>query len=187
VIAYCKKLRDDLQSKAYAGRAIEVVIDERDIRGGDKMWGWIKKGIPLRVEVGPRDMAGGTVFVGRRDTGEKQSMARDAFVDGAVALLDGIQSNLLARAKANLADHTRTIDSKDELYAFFTPKNAEQPEIHGGFALMHWSGEREVEEKLKNDLNITLRCIPLDDQGGPGVCPITGKPSKQRVIWAKAY
>jgi prolyl-tRNA synthetase len=187
VLAYCKKLRDDLQNKVYAGRAIEVVLDERDIRGGDKIWGWVKKGIPIRVEVGPRDMAGGTVFVGRRDGTEKQSLSRDAFVDGAVAMLDDIQNNILARAKATLAEHTRKIDSKDDLYAFFTPKNAEEPEIHGGFALMHWSGEREVEEKLKAELNITLRCIPLEDGDGPGVCPMTGKPSKQRVIWAKAY
>ena len=187
VIAYCKKLRDDLQNKVYAGRAIEVLIDERDIRGGDKMWGWVKKGIPLRVEVGPRDIAAGTVFVGRRDGAEKQSMARDAFVDGAAALLEEIQQGLLKRARENLATHTRKIDSKEELYAFFTPKNAEEPEIHGGFALMHWSGDHEVEEKLKTELAVTLRCIPLKDEDGPGTCPMTGKPSKQRVIWAKSY
>lgn len=187
VIAYCKKLRDDLQAKAYAGRAVEVVIDERDIRGGDKIWGWVKKGVPLRVEVGPRDMAAGTVFVGRRDGGEKQSMARDAFVDGITATLDSIQDNLLARARQNLADNTKRIDTKEELYAYFTPKNAEQPEVHGGFALMHWSGDRAVEEQLKNDLSVTLRCIPLQDEEGPGTCPISGKPSKQRVIWAKSY
>jgi len=187
VVAYCKKLRDDLQNKVYGGRTIEVVLDERDIRGGDKIWGWVKKGIPLRVEVGPRDMAAGTVFVGRRDSTDKQSMARDAFVDGASAMLDEIQQGMLKRAKETLASNTRKIDSKEELYEFFTPKNAEQPEIHGGFALMHWSGEREVEEQLKTELAVTLRCIPLKDTDGPGTCPMTGKPSKQRVIWAKSY
>ena len=170
VIAYCKKLRDDLQSKAYAGRAVDVVLDERDIRGGDKIWGWVKKGIPLRVEVGPRDMAAGTVFVGRRDKSEKESMARDAFVDGAVAMLDDIQQGMLARAREMMASNTRRIDSKEDLYAFFTPENAEQPEIHGGFALMHWSGEREVEEKLKAEIGVTLRCIP-SRRRRPGVCP----------------
>jgi prolyl-tRNA synthetase len=188
VIAYCKKLRDDLQGKVYGGRTIEVVLDERDIRGGDKIWGWVKKGIPLRVEVGPRDMAGGTVFVGRRDSSEKQSMARDAFVEGAPAMLEDIQQGLLKRARERMEANTKRIDSKEELYAFFTPKNAEQPEIHGGFALMHWSGDRDIEEKLKTELGVTLRCIPLKDVGdGPGTCPMSGKPSKQRVIWAKSY
>jgi prolyl-tRNA synthetase len=187
VIAYCKKLREDLQAKPYAGRTVEVILDERDIRGGDKMWGWVKKGVPLRVEVGPRDIAAGTVFLARRDGGEKQSMPRDAFVEGVVGLLEDMQANMLARAKQNLADNTRRIDSKEELYAFFTPKNAEQPEIHGGFALMHWSGDHAVEEQLKNDLSVTLRCIPFDDGDGPGTCPISGKPSAKRVVWAKSY
>ncbi len=187
VLAFCRALRDDLQKQRFAGRDVEVILDERDVRGGDKMWGWIKKGVPLRVEVGPRDLAAGTVFLGRRDTGEKLSMPRDAFVDGVSALLQQIQDGLLARAKQNLQDNTRNIDSKEELYAFFTPKNAEQPEIHGGFAAMHWSGEREVEEKLKAELSVTLRVIPFADGDGPGICPISGKPSARRVIWAKSY
>ena len=89
-------------------------------------------------------------------------------------------------------EHTVEIDSKEEFYAFFTPKNGggadgEAQEIHGGFALTHWSGEADVEAKIKSDLGVTLRCIPLDAGDGPGTCPFSGKPSKQRVIWAKAY
>ena len=82
---------------------------------------------------------------------------------------------------------SRRIDTKEELYAYFTPQNKEQPEIHGGFASMHWSGDRAVEEQLKSDLSVTLRCIPLEPGDGPGTCPISGKPSPRRVIWAKSY
>ena len=87
----------------------------------------------------------------------------------------------------------RVIDSQDEFRAFFKPKNPEQPEIHGGFAISHFSGEPELEAKIKDELGVTVRCIPLKgqiegaDPANPGTCPFTGKPSKQRVVWAKAY
>ena len=80
-----------------------------------------------------------------------------------------------------------SIDSKDDFYAYFTPKNVEKPEIHGGFALCHWSGELAVEEQVKNDLNVTIRCIPLDAPEEEGTCVISGKPSKRRVIFGKSY
>ncbi len=78
------------------------------------------------------------------------------------------------------------IDSKEEFYAFFTAKNSAKPEIHGGFALAHWNGSREVEEQIKNDLKVTIRCIPFDDSPEPGTCVFTGEPSRQRVVWAKS-
>ena len=86
----------------------------------------------------------------------------------------------------------RYFETKDELYAWFTPEgganaDSERDPIHGGFALAHWSGDPEIEKKLKADLGVTLRCIPLVDEHGPGTCPFTGKPSKQRVVWAKSY
>jgi prolyl-tRNA synthetase len=195
VLAYCRKLRDDLRAVRYADALIEATVDERDIRGGDKVWGWVKKGAPLRVEIGPRDIASGSVFVARRDQqgGAKQSLPRDAFVSNVGSTLDEIQASLFARAKQQREANTRTIDSKDEFYAFFTPPggnqadDGERQEIHGGFALSHWSGEPEIEARIKADLGVTLRCIPLQDRDGPGKCPFTGKPSKQRVVWAKAY
>jgi prolyl-tRNA synthetase len=194
VLAYCRKLRDDLRAQRYGDGNLEVIIDERDLRGGEKSWSWVKKGVPLRVEVGPRDIASGSVFVARRDqmSAPKQSLPRDAFVNGVCATLDEIQAGLLARAHAERAANTRSIDTKDEFYAFFTPTQGkgggdEEPEIHGGFALSHWSGEAAVEAKIKADLGVTLRCIPLEPGDGPGTCPFSGKPSRRRVIWAKAY
>ena len=185
VLAYCKSLQQDLAKQLFDGRPVIATIDDRDLPGGTKSWGWIKKGVPLRVEVGPKDIANNGVFVARRDTGEKAGVNRDEFVAGIAARLQSIQDNLLARAKAFCAEHTKVIDTKDEFYAFFTAKK--ENEIHGGFALAHWNGSPEVEKMLKDELKVTIRCIPLDGDKTPGICPFTGEPSKQRVVFAKAY
>ena len=89
------------------------------------------------------------------------------------------------RANAFRDEHTRVIDSKEEFYDFFTPKNPAKPEIHGGFALAHWNGSRAVEEQIKNDLKVTIRCIPFGEGREPGQCIFTGEPSARRVVWAK--
>ena len=109
------------------------------------------------------------------------------FVSHSAEVLDSIQRSLLERAKKFRDQHTRVIDSKDEFYDFFTPRDATKPEIHGGFALAHWDGSREVEEQIKNDLKVTIRVIPLDNSSESGKCIFTGKPSSCRVIWAKSY
>jgi prolyl-tRNA synthetase len=97
---------------------------------------------------------------------------------------------LFARAKAFRDEHTRKIDTKDEFYAFFADpakkKESDPTPIHGGFALTHYNGDPAVEAKIKEDLKVTVRCIPLE-AGEPGTCPFTGAPSKQRVVWAKSY
>ena len=102
-------------------------------------------------------------------------------------MLESLQAGLLERATEFRDAHTRIIDSADEFRAFFTPQNAAQPEIHGGFALTHWDGTRETEEKIKEDLKVTIRCIPRDDAAEPGVCPFSGRPSACRVVFAKSY
>ncbi|MBI4579592.1 MAG: proline--tRNA ligase [Planctomycetes bacterium] len=189
VMQYCENLARELRGVHYDGRCVQVELDAREGRGGEKVWGWIKAGIPLRLEVGPRDMAADSVFVGRRDQGpkEKYSAKRAEFVAGLPALLDEMQKGLLERARAFREANTVRIDNKDDFYAFFTPANKDKPEIHGGFALAHWSGEREVEETLRNDLQVTVRCIPLDAPAEDGKCVVSGKPSRQRVVFGKAY
>ena len=156
---------------------------------GVKKWEWIKKGVPLRVEIGPRDLEKNTVEVSRRDqpVKAKESMSMQEFVRRAPEIFDSIQQNLYERARKFRDENTRMLDSKEEFYDFFTPKNSEKPEIHGGFGLAHWNGSREVEDQIKNDLKVTIRCIPLDAAGEPGRCIFTGEPSPRRVIWAKAY
>ena len=189
VLDYCQSFATELRAKQYCGRPIEVIVDTREGRGGEKVWGWIKKGIPVYLEIGPRDIAQNAVFVGRRGKGRKEryTQSRAEFIATVGDLLDNIQDGLLAKAKTFRQEHTRTIDSRDEFYDYFTPKNREKPEVHGGFALCHWNGSAEVEEKVKNDLNVTIRCIPLDAAEEPGKCVITGEPSTKRVIFAKSY
>jgi prolyl-tRNA synthetase len=189
VLEACEKLAKQLRELQYADLPVEVEVDRRDLGGGVKNWEWIKKGVPLRVEIGPRDLESGKVAVSRRDQPVKLKglMSMQEFVSHASEILGSIQQNLFDRAKKFRDENTRIINSKKEFYDFFTPKNSEKPEIHGGFALAHWDGSREVEEQIKNDLKVTIRVIPPYDSSEPGDCIFTGGPSSQRVIWAKAY
>ena len=163
-------------------------VDRRDLGGGVKNWEWIKKGVPLRVEIGPRDLEKKSLEVSRRDqpVKTKESMPVEEFISRAPELLMSIQNTLFERAKKFRDEHTRMIDSKKEFYDFFTAKDSAKPEIHGGFALAHWNGSREVEEQIKNDLKVTVRVVPLDETSEPGRCIFTGEPSARRVVWAKS-
>jgi prolyl-tRNA synthetase len=163
-----------------------VRIDNRDIRGGDKKWQWVKRGVPVRVELGPRDVAGGKISFGRRDTAGRLEAARAEFVAQLPKVLDEIQHGLLQRAIQFRDDATRRIDNLKEFEEYFTPKNADEPEIHGGLAYSHFVDSPEMEEKLKN-LKVTVRCVPLNGQDEPGKCIFTGQPSKQRGVFAKAH
>ena len=189
VLDYCDTLGRRLRDVLYDGRPLQVIVDRSEGRGGDKGWGWIKKGIPLVCEVGPRDMEANAVFIGRRDRSRKErvTLPCDEFIGTVAAILDDIQKTLFQRALAYRDDNIRTIDSKQDFYDYFTPKSSEKPEIHGGFALCHWNGQSFVEEQVRNDLGVTIRCIPSDAEEEPGTCVISGKPSMRRVIFAKAY
>jgi prolyl-tRNA synthetase len=188
VLEAADALASELRDLRYFGAPIEIEVDRREIGGGVKNWEWIKKGVPLRVELGPRDLESGNVAVSRRDqpVKTKELMPREQLVRRAVELLDSIQQSLFERAIQFRDTHTRVIDSKDEFYDFFTARNSAKPEIHGGFALAHWNGSRAVEEQIKNDLKVTIRCIPFGE-AEPGRCIFTAEPSARRVIWAKAY
>jgi prolyl-tRNA synthetase len=191
VLAAAHALAERIRTQAFNGGPIEVEVDERDLPGGQKSWEWIKKGVPIRLELGPRDLEKGTVALCRRD----QSTKEKAFVPSAElpaslpTVLQDIQDNLYAKALALRDQHTKKIDSEQEFYAFFTAKNPNKPEVHGGFALAHFNGSRQVEEELKAELRVTVRCIPRDLAADPepGICIFTGEPSPQRVIFAKAY
>jgi prolyl-tRNA synthetase len=105
-------------------------------------------------------------------------------------ILGEIQRNLYDRAKVLRDSNTVRIDSKKDFYDFFTPKNYEKPEIHGGFALAHWSGNPDVEAQIKEELKVTIRCIPFDQEirdDRSGQCVISGEPSPGRVLFAKSY
>ncbi|MEA3211767.1 MAG: prolyl-tRNA synthetase [Chthoniobacter sp.] len=189
VFAAVDKLAAELRAQSFAGEAIRVEVDKRDLGGGQKNWEWIKKGVPIRIELGPRDLEKGSVAVARRDRGpkEKEFLPANDFVTQAAGLLEEIQQALLARATAYRDANTVRINTKDDFYAFFTAKNPDKPEIHGGFALAHWNGSAEVEQKIKDDLKVTIRCIPFGPAEEGGKCLFTGEPSASRVVWAKSY
>lgn len=192
VMDYVENLAKTLRKKSYHHRRIEVEIDARDI-GGARGWDWIKKGIPLRVEIGPRDMAAGAVFFGRRDKDHKdrESMDKDRFVEEVGGILDDIQINLYERALTFREKNTTVINDAGIFNKYFTPANKDKPEIHGGFALAHWCGSDRCESKIKDELGATIRCIPfegeIENASDKGRCISCNKSSDTRVVFAKAY
>lgn len=186
VMEYCEKLKKELSGIRYHDERLRVELDARDMRGGEKSWQWIKRGVPLRLEVGPRDIANDGVFMARRDTGKKEGVGRAELVASICERLDEIQRGLYDRALAHREANTRSFDDLGEMLAWFTPKNKNKPEIHGGFALAHWADDPAVEAALKEH-KLTARCIPVDGEDEPGTCIFTGKPSARRVVFAKAY
>jgi prolyl-tRNA synthetase len=188
VLEYCDRLAAELMAQFYHHRPLVVEVDTRDI-GGARGWDWIKKGVPLRVEIGPRDIANDALFVARRDQGhrEKKSIPRNQFISQVGQLLDDIQQHLFQQALDFQQANTVDIDDNGAFYDFFTPRNKKKPEIHGGFATAHWCQDAACEAKLKQDLTVTIRTIPFEASSGPGECICCGKSSKQRVVFAKAY
>ena len=190
VITATESLAKSLSSLSYGGLPIRVEIDKRDMQGGAKNWEWIKKGAPIRVEIGPRDIEKESVAVTRRDRSpkDKEFIPNEEFLNKAAKLLEDIQSSLLERATRFKEDNMKRIDSIDEFIEFFTPSNTERPEIHGGFALCHWAGSNEEEEKIAKEHKVTIRCIPHGEQyAEKGTCILTGKSSSRRVVFSKAY
>ncbi|MFZ4115457.1 MAG: proline--tRNA ligase [Chthoniobacterales bacterium] len=196
-----------LRTIKYAGEAVRVEIDSRDVGGSTKNWDWIKRGAPLRLEIGPRDLEAGTVALARRDRApkEKESISMEALSERIPEILAEVQHSLWERALAFQKKQTYEIDTKEEFYNFFgsnkTPVSNNKSErslskyagedetkkVDGGFALTHWNGSAEVEAKLKEELKVTIRCIPHERNPVPGICPFTGEPSAQRVLFGKAY
>ncbi len=186
VLHFCDQLAQTLKKNHYHGQSLKVIVDKRDMRGGEKSWGWIKKGIPLRLEIGMREIESGTFALARRDKAHRDTtpLSLHDLEHKLPSILDDMQTNLLQKAKQFRKQHTHKIDTKQEFYEFFSSSD---DKIHGGFAFSHWAEDPAVEEQIKNDLNVTVRCIPLDSPLEAGHCPISGKPSKRRVIYAKAY
>ena len=172
VLAAANALAGELRKQSFADTTVSVEVDARDLPGGTKNWEWIKKGAPVRIEIGPRDLEKGTVALSRRDKGvkEKEFLTMGDVVGQVAGILESIQTTLYQRALAYRDANTRGIDTKEEFYAFFTPQNAERPEIHGGFARSHWCGSAECEARVKEELKVTIRCIPFDAVAEEGAC-----------------
>lgn len=186
VLGFCDKMAKDLRLVHYDGQPLKVIIDTRELRGGEKTWGWIKKGVPLRLEIGLREIESGLFGLCRRDKPHKEtvSIRSGEMAERIPSVLDAMQEALLRKAAAFRDQHTVKIDKKGDFYDFFADKG---DAIHGGFALCHWNGDPAIEAKVKEDLNVTIRCIPLKGHKEAGRCLFTGEPSSCRVLFAKAY
>lgn len=187
VLAAARELKEKLSKILYEGSPIRVYVDEREERAGEKNWGWIKKGVPLRIELGAREVDSGSCVVARRDTLDKSTLAVNSLLGDVESLLTTIQKDMFDKAKAFREKYTRTcITTLDELKAFFTPKNEEKPEMHGGFVRAKWCGDIATEDVLK-EFKVTIRCLPFDQTGTKGTCIITGRPATCDAIFAKSY
>ncbi len=185
ITAYCQKLYQDLCSINYNNSPIRVEIDNSDARPGEKAWGWVKKGVPIRLEVGIQELNKNTVFMGRRDKAynEKTALDRQEFLNNAANILADIQNNIFTRAKQFQQNNMVEILSIDEFYKFFDPKN----ENSGGFALAPWIDEPVSEERIKQELKVTPRVIPSMLNGKTGKCIFTGQDNAPYTIFAKSY
>lgn len=161
-------------------RGISVKIDDRDnLRSGFKFAEWELKGVPVRMAMGGRDVANGTIEVARRDTLTKQSVPVEGLDLYIEQLLEQIQANIFQKALDYRASHTTKVETYDEFKQVLEEK--------GGFILAHWDGSTEVEEKIKAETKATIRCVPLDAPDESGVCIISGRPSSRRVLFARSY
>jgi len=158
---------------------ISVKYDNSDNkRPGFKFADYELKGVPVRLVMGGRDLENNTMEVMRRDTLEKETVSCENIENYVKDLLDAIQANIFKKAYDYRTSHTITVDSYDE----FKEKIEE-----GGFILAHWDGTSETEERIKDETKATIRCIPFEGDKTPGKCMVTGKPSAQRVLFARAY
>jgi prolyl-tRNA synthetase len=182
VIDACEALAQTLRVQSFHGEPLRVHVDKRDLPGGTKNWEWIKKGVPLRIEIGPRDISSRSVAVCRRDQGPKakEFVPKEEFIQSIVERLQDIQDGLLARATAFRDANVHPLNTLEEFQAFFAEG------APGGFALMHWAGSNEEEDRLAKDMKVTIRCIPLGE-GEAGHCFLTGRPSARRVVFARSY
>ena len=189
VMAVVKEIQHLFKGTFFEDIHLYTELDDRDLTSGERNWYWIKKGIPLRVEIGPRDVAENKVMIARRDKEprDKQAISITDLKDYVLQTLAEIQAGIYAKALQFQKENTIKIDDNQAFYQFFTPQNANQPEIHGGFALSHWCGAEACEEKIKEELKVTVRCIPFDAEEESGTCISCGKASNRRVIFAKSY
>ncbi|MBI3212163.1 MAG: proline--tRNA ligase [Simkania negevensis] len=182
IFSYCLKLKEKLEKVSYHGGPLKVLFDQREGRAGEKIWSWIKKGVPMRIEVGKRELDQGYLSMVRRDRGHKEfeKISEEKLLQEITERLDLMQKSLFEKANHFLRSHLITIDSKEAFYQFFQKEEV-------GFALCHWDGDLKMEEMLQKDLGVTIRCIPLEGEKEGGICPFTGGKSRQRVVFARSY
>jgi prolyl-tRNA synthetase len=167
-------------SKELKQKNISVKYDDRDtLRPGFKFAEYEMKGVPVRLAIGGRDLENGTIEIARRDTKEKQTISREGILEHIENLLTDIQQNIYNKALKFREENTREANSYEEFKELLDTK--------AGFISAHWDGTSETEKRIKDETKATIRCIPLNNKPEDGTCIVTGKPSTQRVLFARAY
>lgn len=175
IVAKMEGIAAELKAKG-----ITVKIDDRDnVRSGFKFSEYELKGVPVRLAIGPRDLANGTVELARRDTLTKEIVPAEGIAERIEKLLEDIQKGIYDKALKFRDSMITKVDTYDEFKKVLEDK--------GGFILAHWDGTPETEEQIKNETKATIRCIPVDAPEEEGKCIISGKPSHRRVLFAKSY
>ena len=158
---------------------VRARMDDSDQSLGWKAAEYEMKGVPLRVEIGPKDMEKNQCCICRRDTGEKIFVPLEQLEDDVKWLLDEVHKGLYRRAKKNLEDHTRVCLTLEEVKTFM--------ETGGGFAKTMWCGELDCELAMKEKAGVTSRCMPLEQEKVSDVCVCCGRPAKHSILWGVAY
>ena len=188
VLEYCEKIQKSLGKLQWQNEDLRIHIDKRDLRGGEKTWSWIKKGVPIRLEIGPKDMEKQAVCLRRRDQEpqQKEFMSLDDLLANMTRLLDQIQNGMLEKAQQNLDANLKQINSLDEFKQYFTPKNKNKPELNGGFAICYAKDTATLDDHLK-PLKVSARCIPLEQDATTGKCIFSGVETNTKIIFARSY
>ena len=193
VMDYAKKLKQALSEASFKGERVRVKLDDRQKESVDKMWEWTRKGTPLVIEVGPRDIQNNALMVRDRTKINlkewKEIVSFDAFVTTVTERLANIQNNLLKQAEDRLNKNIKSdIQTPEEFEKYFSNQNVfvEGEKQSVTFVRGKWSGDNDIEEKLKS-MKINIRCIPFEQSGTEGVCLVTGKPATIDVIYARSY
>jgi prolyl-tRNA synthetase len=159
---------------------VRTFVDRRDDKTpGWKFNEWELRGVPLRIEIGPRDVQNQQVVVVRRDTREKRSVPIDALASTAQELLNQIQRAMFEDAADKLRTHTAEVTSLDELY--------ERAASNAGFSVAFWCGDEACESRVKDESKATIRCLPLDQPAAPGRCIVCDGPGTAQAVFARAY
>lgn len=185
ILDHCEELARTLRAKNFHGQPLRVLVDRRDLGGGAKKWEWVKKGVPVRLEIGPRDLEKGSVCLQRRDlpVNEKSFVPEKELVETVTDILQNIQDTLLQRAIAFRDAHIRPASTLRELEENFSGEG------DADWLQVPWDGSPEEEEELAKRLRISIRCIPLGElgRGEPAPCILTGRMTERRVLWARSY
>lgn len=168
------------QIQGALGGDVRLHVDRRDDKTpGWKFSEWELKGVPLRIEAGPRDVQNGQVVLVRRDTREKRPVALGQLNEAVKQLLAEIQHDMLESARQRMELYTAEVGTLDELY--------QRVRENAGFSTAGWCGSEECENAVKKQSSATIRCIPLDQPEDPGTCIVCGKRASSQVVFARAY